>query len=73
MIQPRLYKGIEYVRLDELPAELRENILQVVDNELLMKILVDGKVEDNCLLFDDYLQCVKSLNASGHLAGYAVR
>ncbi len=49
-----IYKGIEYVQISTLPVDQRERLLQTINSELLIKILVDGKVLGNCLQFKDY-------------------
>lgn len=49
-----IYKGIEYVQISTLPVDQRERLLRTINAELLIKILVDGKVIGNCLQFKDY-------------------
>jgi hypothetical protein len=53
-VNSTLYKGIEYVHVSSLPAEQRELLLQTINRELLIKILVEGKLVGNCLQFKDY-------------------
>lgn len=50
----RLYKGIEYVQLSELPTDQRDLIAQSPNRDLIIKILVDGKILDDCIQFKDY-------------------
>ena len=52
--QSTIYKGIEYVQVSTLPSEQREKLLKTINQSLLIKILVDGKLVSNCLLFKDY-------------------
>lgn len=53
-VQSTIYKGIEYVKVSTLPADQREHLLKTINQGLLIKILVDGKLLSNCLLFKDY-------------------
>ena len=53
-VQSTIYKGIEYVQVSALPADQREKILKTINQGLLIKILVDGKLVSNCLQFKDY-------------------
>ena len=43
MIDSKIYRGIEYVQLDELPSTQREKISQTLNSELLIKIMIDGQ------------------------------
>jgi hypothetical protein len=54
MIEAKTYKGIDYVQLDELPQTQQERILQTLNNDLLIKIMIDGKIIKNCLQYKDY-------------------
>ena len=54
MIDSKIYRGIEYVQLDELPSTQREKISQTLNSELLIKIMIDGKVINDCLQYKDY-------------------
>jgi hypothetical protein len=53
-VSSTLYKGIEYVHVSSLPAEQQELLFQTINRDLLIKILVDGKLVGNCLQFKDY-------------------
>jgi hypothetical protein len=53
-VNSTIYKGIEYVQVNSLPAEQKEKLLQTINHELFIKILVDEKLIGNCLLFKDY-------------------
>ena len=54
MIDSKIYKGIEYIQLNELPQTQREKIAETLNKELLIKIMVNGSIIDNCLQFKDY-------------------
>jgi len=53
-VNSTIYKGIEYVQVNSLPADQKEKLLQTINHDLLIKILVDEKLIGNCLLFKDY-------------------
>ena len=53
-VQSTIYKGIEYVQVSTLPPDQREKLLKTINQGLLIKILVDGKLVSNCLQFKDY-------------------
>lgn len=54
MIDSKKYKGIEYVQLEELPQTQREKLSQTMNRELLIKIMIDGRIVSNCIQFKDY-------------------
>jgi hypothetical protein len=53
-VSSKIYKGIEYVQLNELPAEQKEKFSESLDQETLIKILIDEKVVSNCIQYKDY-------------------
>lgn len=53
-VSSSIYKGIQYVQISALPVEQRERLLRTINTELIIKILVDGKIIGNCLQFKDY-------------------
>jgi hypothetical protein len=54
MIDSKIYRGIEYIQLDELPSTQREKISETLNSDLLIKIMIDGKVINDCLQYKDY-------------------
>ena len=54
MIDSKIYRGIEYVQLDELPNAQREKISQTLNTDLFIKIMIDGKIISDCLQYKDY-------------------
>lgn len=54
MENPKLYKGIEYVKLSELPQEQKDRIRTTFNEQLFVKILVNGKLLEDCILYKDY-------------------
>jgi len=61
MIKPRLYKGIEYIQLDDLPGPTRDRLRTFVKAETFIKILVNDKVVNNCILYHDYLSLAEQM------------
>lgn len=53
-VSSKIYKGIEYVRLSELPKDQKEKISESLSGESLIKILIDETVVSNCLQYKDY-------------------
>jgi hypothetical protein len=53
-VSSKIYKGIEYVQLNELPSEQKEKIREYLDEEALIKILIDEKVVSNCIQYRYY-------------------
>lgn len=67
MENPKLYKGIEYVQLKELPEDQQQRITQSLNRELFIKILIDGQLHQDCILYKDYkywFESVYSIPAS---------
>lgn len=53
-VNTSIYKGIAYIQVSALPPDQKEKLLQTINQELLIKILVDGKLVGNCLQYKDY-------------------
>ncbi|HLT72688.1 MAG TPA: hypothetical protein VKZ75_08540 [Cyclobacteriaceae bacterium] len=67
MENPKLYKGIEYVQLNELPEDQQRMIKESLNQELFIKILVDGRLHQDCILYKDYKYWFeRAFNASVH-------
>lgn len=50
----KIFKGIEYVQVSELPQTQREILTQTINPDLFIKLLVDGKIISGCLQYKDY-------------------
>lgn len=50
----KIYKGIEYVQLNELPVTQQFSLLEGQGDHLFIKILVDGKIVNRCIQYKDY-------------------
>ena len=53
-VDSKIFKGIEYVQVSELPQAQREVLAQTINPELFIKLLVDGKIVSGCLQYKDY-------------------
>ena len=50
----KIFKGIEYVQVSELPQTQREILTQSINPDLFIKLLVDGKIISGCIQYKDY-------------------
>jgi hypothetical protein len=53
-VDSKIFKGIEYVQVSELPQAQREILSQTINPELYIKLLIDGKIISGCLQYKDY-------------------
>jgi hypothetical protein len=53
-VDSKIFKGIEYVQVSELPQGQREELTQSINRELYIKLLIDGKIISGCLQYKDY-------------------
>jgi len=56
MIDSKKYKGIEYIQLNELPETQQEKLLNTIDQDVFIKIMVDGKIIARCIQYKDYIR-----------------
>jgi len=48
------YKGIEYIRIPNLPADQKELFLRSLSHDKVIKILKDDILIPDCILYSDY-------------------
>jgi hypothetical protein len=53
-VKSKIFRGIEYVQLSELPKEQVSILTKTLNNDLIIKILIAGKVHHDCIQFKDY-------------------
>ncbi len=53
-VDSKIFKGIEYVQMNELPQAQREELTQSIHPDLFIKLLIDGKIISGCLQYKDY-------------------
>lgn len=53
-VDSKIFKGIEYVQVSELPQAQREMLTQTINPELYIKLLIEGKIISGCLQYKDY-------------------
>ena len=53
-VDSKIFKGIEYVEVSELPQAQRDVLTQTINPEVFIKLLVDGKIISGCLQYKDY-------------------
>lgn len=54
MVPSKIYKGIEYIQLNDLPREQQEKMQKTLNREFYIKILVNGEIISNCIQYKDY-------------------
>jgi hypothetical protein len=54
MENPKKYKGIEYVQLNDLPVDQQTMLKSSLNRDLFIKILVNGSLYQDCILYKDY-------------------
>ncbi len=54
-VESENYKGIEYVRVSNLPADQKEKIRTSLPKDKLIKILKDSNLIEDCIQYTDYL------------------
>jgi hypothetical protein len=55
LVDPEHFKGISFVRISSLPAEQKVKIRESFDRELIVKILRDNSLINDCIVYADYL------------------
>jgi hypothetical protein len=55
LVEPENFKGISFVRISSLPAEQKVKIRESFDRELIVKILRDNSLINDCIVYTDYL------------------
>lgn len=61
MVESKLFKGIEYVQVSELPLAQKQSIEQTVNHHMFIKILIDGRIIPDCLQYKDYTAWYNSI------------
>jgi hypothetical protein len=72
IVKSKVYKGIEYIQLSELPREQQEILANSLNRSLLIKIMINGKVVSDCLQFRDYkiwYESIFKIQTTTELAG----
>jgi hypothetical protein len=49
------YKGIEYVRVSSLPADQKEHLYKSLNHQLIINILKDNSLLNDCLQYQHYI------------------
>jgi hypothetical protein len=53
-VNSTVYKGIEFIEISSLPSDQKASLLQTINPDLLIKILIDGKLMPRCLQYKVY-------------------
>ncbi|UII34042.1 hypothetical protein LVD17_09475 [Fulvivirga ulvae] len=54
MIEAKIYRGIEYVRISELPEDQKTSIKNWLNIDVVIKIQTESILMSDCILFKDY-------------------
>lgn len=66
-VNSRIYKGIEYIQLTDLPKDQQDLIIKNLNEEFFIKILIEKNVISNCVQYKDYTLWFESCYSS-HVA-----
>ena len=50
----KIFRGIEYIQVSSLPEPQRRKLQETINQNVLIKILMDGKIVSDCLQYKDY-------------------
>jgi hypothetical protein len=53
-VKAEIFKGIEFVQINSLPEEQRIKFVENLNRNILIKILIDGKIVSNCVQYSEY-------------------
>ena len=54
MQKAKVYKGIYYIRISELPEDQQVQIKNIDSKDLIIKILTDTELMSDCVAYADY-------------------
>lgn len=55
MLKPaEIFKGIEFVRISQLPVEQQDKLKLTIKRDKIIKILIGNTLADDCLQYHDY-------------------
>ena len=61
MEKPKHYKGIDYIRVSDLPEDQQQKIQNWLNNDVVIKILTPEGLLKDCLLYSDYTYWFQSI------------
>jgi len=68
LAKPEQYKGISFVRISSLPGDQKIKIKESYNRELIVKILKENSMINDCIIYEDYLKwyhsCVEPVQSS---------
>lgn len=54
MIEAKTYRGIDFIRIKELPQDQKQAIKNWLNPELIIKIQTETSLLSDCILYKDY-------------------
>ena len=67
-VNSRVFKGIEYIQLTDLPDAQQVALLKTINHDLFIKIMIEKKIVSQCLQYKDYSVWYESLYKSAAFA-----
>lgn len=67
LVDPEHYKGISFVRISMLPHEQRIKIRETFSRELIVKILRENTLINDCIVYDDYVSWFRLTKAARNI------
>lgn len=61
MENARSYKGIEYIRISDLPRDQQDQVRNIVSVDLVIKIKTDTTLLPDCILYKDYVKWYETI------------
>jgi hypothetical protein len=62
-VKAEFYKGIEFIRISDLPEDLRQLFWQTFDHKKVIKILRSGSLLNDCVLLNDFMHWQQTTRA----------
>ena len=60
-LESRTYRGIDFIRINELPNEQYDAFMNWVGKDSIITIQIDGEVQKNCVQYSDYSYWFESI------------
>ena len=59
-VQPRCYRGIEFIQLEELPDDVKHRAQNTMDSSVIIKIKTETEMLHGCIQWNDFTQWLTS-------------
>ena len=72
LVEPEHYKGISFVRISMLPRTARK-IKESFSRELIVKILRDNTLINDCIVYDDYVSWYRLIKPQPYIQSQPIQ